>query len=54
MLINSKKFDIRIYVVICGVEKVQAYLYNEGIARFCTVSIADDLTGFRINTRNLT
>lgn len=38
LLIQSKKFDLRLYVVIKGVERIEAYLCEEGIARFCTVS----------------
>ena len=38
LLINGKKFDIRLYVVIKGAEKIEAYVYEEGLARFCTVS----------------
>ena len=39
LLINSKKFDVRCYVVIKGVDPIEAYLCEEGLARFCTVSI---------------
>lgn len=38
LLIQNKKFDLRLYVVIKGVERIEAYMYEEGIARFCTVS----------------
>jgi hypothetical protein len=38
LLISGKKFDIRLYVVIKGVEKIEAYVCEEGLARFCTVS----------------
>ena len=38
LLINNKKFDFRLYVVIKGVDRVEAYICEEGIARFCTVS----------------
>ena len=38
ILLQSKKFDIRLYVVILGAASIEAYLYKEGIARFCTVS----------------
>ena len=38
LLVNNKKFDIRLYVVIKGVDPIEAYVYEEGLARFCTVS----------------
>ena len=36
LLINNKKFDIRLYVVIKGVDPIEAYICEEGLARFCT------------------
>jgi glutathione synthase/RimK-type ligase-like ATP-grasp enzyme len=38
-LIDKKKFDFRIYVVIKGIDPVEAYLCDEGLARFCTVHL---------------
>ena len=38
LLISGKKFDIRLYVVIKGAAQIEAYVYEEGLARFCTVS----------------
>lgn len=40
LLVQSKKFDIRLYIVIKGVDPIEAYLFEEGLARFCTVSKA--------------
>ena len=37
LLMASKKFDIRLYIVIKGVDPIEAYLFEEGLARFCTV-----------------
>jgi hypothetical protein len=38
LLIQNKKFDVRLYVVIKGVDRIEGYMCEEGIARFCTVS----------------
>jgi hypothetical protein len=38
LLVNSKKFDLRLYIVLYGVKKMYAYLSEEGMARFCTVN----------------
>lgn len=38
LVINNKKFDVRLYVVIKGVNRIEGYMCEEGIARFCTVS----------------
>lgn len=35
-MIGNKKFDVRIYVVIKGVDPIEAYLYEEGLGRFAT------------------
>ena len=38
LLINNKKFDVRLYVLIKGVNRIEAYMFDEGICRLCTVS----------------
>ena len=38
LLLDGIKFDLRVYVVVVGFNPVQAFLYDEGLARFCTVS----------------
>ncbi len=38
LLVSNKKFDIRLYVVIKGVDPIEAYVCDEGLARFATVS----------------
>ena len=58
LLINSKKFDVRLYVVIKGFDKIEAYICDEGIARLCTVSQIlyererDNVFVFRQTTRS--
>ena len=36
LLIDKKKFDFRIYLLIRGISKMEAYVALEGMARFCT------------------
>ena len=38
LLVNGFKFDLRIYVILVGFNPIHAYVANEGLARFCTVS----------------
>jgi len=36
VLVDKKKFDLRLYVLIKGFNPIEAYLCDEGLARFCT------------------
>jgi len=49
MLVANKKFDIRLYIVIKGVDPIEAYLFEDGLARFCTVSLITLLSYFKQN-----
>ena len=61
-LINKKKFDMRMYVLITSFHPLRAYIYNEGLARFATEDYTNDpkilrnkfvhLTNFSINKKN--
>jgi len=36
LLLDGIKFDLRVYVVVMGFNPIQAYICDEGLARFCT------------------
>jgi len=37
LLVDNFKFDLRVYVVITGTKPMNAFVCEEGLARFCTV-----------------
>lgn len=37
LLLDGIKFDLRVYVVVIGLDPMQAFICDEGLARFCTV-----------------
>jgi hypothetical protein len=39
LLLDGYKFDLRVYVLVVGIDPIQAFVCEEGLARFCTVSI---------------
>lgn len=38
LLLDGIKFDLRVYVMVVGLTNMKAYICDEGLARFCTVS----------------
>lgn len=58
-IINNKKFDLRLYVVITGFAPLKVYLFKEGLVRFASEDYNTDvnnnfvhLTNYSINKNN--
>lgn len=49
MIIDQKKFDLRIYLVLTGMFPMKAYLFEEGLVRFCTSNYEEPNTGNMYN-----
>jgi len=63
LLIENKKFDLRLYVLIKNLDPLEAYFCNEGLVRFCTEDYNEPtdenidklfmhLTNFTLNKEN--
>ena len=53
LLIAGRKWDLRLYVAITSIEPLQAYIYHEGFARFCSKVYdrqAEDIAGHLTNS----
>ena len=49
MIIDEKKFDLRIYLVLTGMFPMKAYLFEEGLVRFCTQNYEEPNAGNMYN-----
>jgi tubulin polyglutamylase TTLL6/13 len=62
LLIDGLKFDLRVYVLLLGVNPLRVFIYNDGLARFSTEkynpkkknlnNLFMHLTNFSINKNN--
>ena len=56
LLIDGLKFDLRIYVLIAGIDPLRIFVFNEGLARFCTAPYeapkSDNLTNMFMHLTN--
>jgi len=56
-IVDEKKFDLRIYVLLASVSPLQIYVYRDGLARFCSQktnehSIYSQITNVGLNKDN--
>ena len=40
LLVDGLKFNLNVYIVIVGFDPIHAFIFDEGLARFCTVPYA--------------
>ena len=62
LLINGKKFDLRIYVAMTSINPLRIYIYEDGLVRFATekFTLSRDqmsnnfvhLTNYSVNKKN--
>ena len=53
-LINNKKYDFRIYILVTGLAPFRMYIYQEGLVRFASEEYSTDIKDLKENYRHLT
>ena len=53
-LINRRKYDMRIYVLVTGFRPLNIYIYDNGIIRFCSEKYTTDAEKFNNNYIHIT
>ena len=53
-LINRRKYDMRIYVLVTGFRPLKIYIYENGIIRFCSEKYTTDAEKFNNNYIHIT
>jgi tubulin polyglutamylase TTLL6/13 len=49
LLIDTLKFDLRLYVLLFGIQPLRIYLFDDGLARFATTPYQSALRGDKKN-----
>lgn len=53
-LINKKKYDLRVYLLVTGLAPFRIYLYTEGLVRFASEEYSTDIKDLKDLYRHLT
>ena len=49
LLVDKLKFDLRLYVLLFGIQPLRIYLFDDGLARFATTPYESALRGDKKN-----
>ena len=49
LLLDNKKFDLRLYLALYGVDTMQAFLYEDGLGRVCTYDYEEPTSSNKTN-----